>query len=179
MYRRFTAGLLTTTLVFLVMFAAFAGTTGGLRGRITDRATQHGIPNVRVTASSPSQTATATTDANGNFVFLSLSPDTYAISVAPPGYDAAVQSGVTVVSDQVQVASLVAVKTLRTIGRTTSRSTSNIVRPGTTSDVYSVNAATQQAVQALGGPGSLNQAYSGMASVPGISLPPSNWTASR
>jgi hypothetical protein len=171
MYRRLSAGLLTAALVFLTMLPVFAGTTGGLRGRIIDRETQHGIAGVKVTVASPSQSATATTDAGGSFVFLSLSPDTYTISVAPPGYDTAVQSGITVVSDQVQTASLVAVKTIRTIGRTTSRSSSSIVRPGTTSDVYSVNAATQQAVQALGGPGSLNQAYSGMASVPGISVP--------
>jgi hypothetical protein len=171
MYRRFMAGLLTTALLILAMVPALAGTTGGLRGRITDSSSRLGLAGVRVTVSSPSQNATTTTDGNGNFVFLSLSPDTYTVSVAPPGYDAAVQSGITVVSDQTATASLSAVKTIKTIGRTTSRSGSNIVKPGTTSDVYSVNAATQQAVQALGGPGSLNQAYSGMASVPGISVP--------
>jgi hypothetical protein len=171
MFRRLCAGLLTAALVFLTILPVLAGTTGGLRGRIIDRDTQHGIAGVRVTAASPSQSATTTTDANGGFVFLSLSPDTYTLSVSPPGYDAAVQSGITVVSDQVQTASLTAVKTLRTIGRTTSRSSSNIVRPGTINDVYSVNASAQEAAKALGGPGSLNQAYSGMASVPGISVP--------
>jgi hypothetical protein len=177
MYRRLSAGLLVAALFFLNILPAGAGTTGGLRGRITDAATHAGIAGVRVTVSSPSQTASSTTDAQGSFVFLSLSPDTYTISVSPPGYDAVAQSGITVVSDQVQTTSLSAVKTIRTIGRTTSRSASNIVRPGTTNDVYSVNAQTQETVQALGGPGSLNQAYSGMAAITRTSR--SNSTACR
>jgi hypothetical protein len=171
MYRRVSAGLLIAALFLLTVLPALAGTTGGLRGRITDRDTHNGIAGVKVTVSSPSQTASATTDANGRFVFLSLNPDTYTLSVSPTGYDTVVQSGITVVSDQVQTAAFAAVKTLRTIGRTTSRSASSIVRPGTTNDVYSVNAQAQEAAQALGGPGSINQAYSGMASVPGISVP--------
>ncbi len=170
MYRRISAGLLTAALFLATLLPALAGTTGGLRGRITDRATGAGVAGVRVTLASPSQSATATTDANGNFIFLSLSPDTYTLGVAPAGYDATSQSGVTVASDQVQTASLVVVRTIKTIGRTTSRSGSNVVRPGTTSDVYSVNAAGAEATAALGGAGGLNQAYSAFASVPGVSL---------
>ena len=41
---------------------------------------------------------------------------------------------------------------------------------GTTSDVYSVNSAGQQAAQGLSGPGSLNNAYGAIASVPGVAL---------
>ncbi len=171
MYRRVSAGLLSAVLFLVSMVPVFAGTTGGLRGRVTDRDTHLGIAGVRVTLASPSQTATTTTDASGGFIFLSLNPDTYTISVAPTGYDTSVQAGLTIVSDQVQTAGVQVVKTIKTIGRTTSRTASNIVRPGTTSDVYSVNAAAQEAAQALGGPGSLNQAYSGMASEPGISVP--------
>lgn len=171
MVRRFSAGLLTAVLFLATLVPVLAGTTGGLRGRVTDRDSRLGIAGVRVTVASPSQAASTTTDAGGNFVFLSLSPDTYTISVATTGYDTAVQAGITIVSDQVQTAAVQVVKTLKTIGRTTTRSGSSIVRPGTTSDVYSVNASSQEAAQALGGPGSLNQAYSGMASVPGISVP--------
>jgi hypothetical protein len=170
MYRRLAAGLLSAALLILTILPVLAGTTGGLRGRITDRATGRGVPGVRVTLSSPSQSAAATTDANGTFVLLSLGPDTYTVSVEPEGYDATAQSGITVVADQVQTISLAIVKTIATIGRTSSRSGSNVVKPGTTSDVYSVNAAGQQATAALGGPGGLNQAYSAFASVPGVSL---------
>jgi hypothetical protein len=170
MQRRVSAGLLAAALVLLAILPVLAGTTGGLRGRITDRATGHGVPGVRVTLSSPSQSASATTDANGTFVLVSLSPDTYTVSVEPEGYDATAQSGINVAADQVQTISLAIVKTIATIGHTSSRSASNIVKPGTTSDVYSVNAAGQQAAAALGGPGGLNQAYSAFASVPGVSL---------
>jgi hypothetical protein len=45
------------------------------------------------------------------------------------------------------------------------------VRPGTTSDVYSVNAAGLRLPPAVGGPGSLNQAYSAIATTPGANVP--------
>ena len=45
------------------------------------------------------------------------------------------------------------------------------IKSGTTADVYSVNAAAQQAAAALGGGGSLNSAYSAVASVPGAYVP--------
>ena len=45
------------------------------------------------------------------------------------------------------------------------------MKSGTTSDVYSVNAAAQKAASALGGGGSLNSAYSAVASVPGAYVP--------
>ncbi len=170
MYRRVSAGLLSAVLVLLSILPALAGTTGGLRGRVTDRTTGRGVAGVRVTVSSPSQSAAATTDANGAFVFLSLSPDTYVLAADLEGYDAAAQSGITVVADQVQTISLAIQQTITTIGSTISRSDSNIVKPGTTSDVYSVNATGQATTSALGGPGGLNQAYSAFASVPGVSL---------
>jgi hypothetical protein len=61
MYRRVSAGLLIAALFLLTVLPALAGTTGGLRGRITDRDTHNGIAGVKVTVSSPSQTASATT----------------------------------------------------------------------------------------------------------------------
>ena len=45
------------------------------------------------------------------------------------------------------------------------------MRSGTTSDVYSVNAAGAAAAAAVGGPGGLNQAYSAIATVPGANVP--------
>ncbi len=170
MYKRLIVGLLTAVLAASSFGCAFAGTTGGLRGRILDRDTQKGLAGIRVSVVSPSQSASATTDASGTFVFISLVPDTYTISVQPPGYDAAVQSGITILADQVQQTSLTPGKITATIGRTTSRSASAIVKAGQTADVYSVNAAAAERAQTLGGAGSLNQAYSAMASLPGVSL---------
>ncbi len=42
------------------------------------------------------------------------------------------------------------------------------MRPGATSDVYSINAATQAAATAVGGPGGVDYGYSGLATVPGL-----------
>jgi hypothetical protein len=74
-------------------------------------------------------------------------------------------------ADQSVDLTLSAHKQLQTIGRTTARANTDLVRPGTTQNVYSVNQATQDAVQGLGGGGNLNSAYSALASVPGVSAP--------
>ncbi len=151
---------------------ALAGTTGGLRGRVIDQATGAGLPGAVVTATSPSQTESTQSDASGNFNFLSLAPDTYVVSAQVKGYDAASAAGISVLADQVQnVGSFSLAKVLKTIGAIRSRSSSNLVRPGTTSDVYSVNASQAAAAAAVGGPGGLNQAYSAIATVPGANVP--------
>jgi len=79
---------------------AIAGTTGGLHGHVVDAATGAPIAGAKVAATSPSQNETVTTDAGGVFVFISLSPDTYTITVTKDGYDIASLPGITVVSDQ-------------------------------------------------------------------------------
>jgi hypothetical protein len=168
--QRVVTGLLVAVLSISSMLPAFAGTTGGLRGQVIDLDTHKGLPGVKVSVVSPSQSATATTDANGTFTFISLIPDTYTISVQPPGYDSATQSGINIIADQTQNASLTTAKIVATIGRTVSRPASSLVRSGITSDVYTVNAAGAEAAQALGGSGGVNQAYSAMASVAGVSL---------
>jgi len=159
------AGLIST------MVPAFAGTTGSLKGRVTDAAGGAPIAGASVTAVSESQTATATTDTGGGFIFISLVPDTYTVTVAKTGYDTASQPGQTIQADQSSSLNISLNKTLKTIATTRSRSAADYVRPGTTSDVYSVNPSAQKATKALGGSGSLDQAYSAIASVPGVSIP--------
>ena len=61
---------------------------------------------------------------------------------------------------------------LREIGRVTARSSSALVKPGTTADVYSVGREQQDRISALGGGGGLNSGYSAVASVPGAYVPP-------
>ncbi len=146
---------------------ANAGTTGAIVGRVLDATTKAPVAGARVNIASPSQQAATVTDASGQYRFLSLAPDTYVLTVEREGYDPASIAGVTVLADQTQNVAVSATRTLRTIGRVTSRSASDLVKPGTTSDVYSVNAAGAAAAQALGGPGGLNTAYSAIASVPG------------
>lgn len=147
-----------------------AGTTGGITGRVVDVRSHTPLAGVLVTANSPSQNARSTTDATGTFRFLSLAPDTYTLSFTKEGYDPVAQPGLTVVADQVQTYNASLLRTLRTIARVTAQSSAALVKPGTTSDVYSVNAARQIAAQGLTGPGSLNNAYGAIASVPGVVL---------
>ncbi len=172
MRRRNVRLLLLLAYMLTLVAPSLAGTTGGLRGRVVDAATNAGVAGVVVTATSPSQSASTTTDPGGNFNFITLSPDTYTVSVARQGYEAASNGGVSVFADQVQnVGTLNLAKALRRIGQVSARNSTNLVRPGTTSDVYSVNAAGQAAAQAVGGPGGLNQAYSAIATTPGANVP--------
>ncbi|MGA8575615.1 MAG: TonB-dependent receptor [Candidatus Cybelea sp.] len=158
--------------VALLPLPVLAGTTGGVTGRVTDDQSHAPLAGVLVTANSPSQIATSTTDASGTFRFLSLRPDTYTISFSKSGYDPITQPGLTVVADQVQTYNVSMHRMLRTIARVTAQSAAALVRPGTTSDVYSINASGQQARQGFAGPGTLNNAYGAIASVPGVLLDP-------
>jgi len=167
MTRRVWLYVLLCVVLTCVPLRGIAGTTGGLAGRVTDAASGAPIAGVRVTATSPSQAASGDTDSSGNFRFLSLAPDTYTLSAEHSGYDPSSLSGVTVIADQTQTLSLTLAKTLRTIGKVSARSSADLVKPGATSDVYSVNAAGAEAAQSLGGPGGLNSAYGAIASVPG------------
>lgn len=154
----------------LLPLGTFAGTTGGITGRVVDSQTQAPIAGVTVTANAPSQSASSTTDATGTYRFLSLEPDTYTLSLTKEGYDPLTQPGLSVFADQTQTVNVVLIKTLKTIAHVTSTTAANLVKAGQTSDVYSVNAAGQQATQGLTGPGSLNNAYGAIASVPGVNL---------
>ena len=156
----------------LLPLQAVAGTTGGVTGRVVDAETHQPLAGVLVTATSPSQSATSTSDPSGTFRFLSLRPDTYTISFSKSGYDPITQPGVTVVADQIQTYGASMTRTLRTIAHVTAQSANALVKPGTTSDVYSINAAGQQARQGVAGPGTLNNAYGAIASVPGVLLDP-------
>ncbi|HTX58873.1 MAG TPA: carboxypeptidase regulatory-like domain-containing protein, partial [Verrucomicrobiae bacterium] len=150
---------------------ARAGTTGGLNGTVAERGTGAPIAGARVTATSPSQLAVALTDARGHFSFVSLAPDEYTISVSKPGFDSASYPGIAVFADAQQTLSLTLRKTLHTIASVSSRNASDLVRPGTTADITSIDGAQQARASALGGGGDLDSAYSAIASVPGAFVP--------
>jgi hypothetical protein len=151
--------------------AAFAGTTGDITGTVLDSVSGKPVAGAKVTAVSPSQVATTTTGDDGKFALLSLAPDSYTLSVEAQGYDQLSESGIGVFADQSQRVEFKAQKTLKTIGKITTRSNSALVRPGATSDSYSVDAATTDRTTGLGGGGSLNQAYSALSTVPGVYVP--------
>jgi hypothetical protein len=156
--------LITTSL-------ARAGTTGGISGIVNEVGTSTPISGVEVTVTSPSQSAATTTDARGHFAFVSLAPDEYTISLQKTGYEPLSYAGVAVLADAQQTLTFNMRVALKTIASVTSRSASSLVKPGTTADIYSINAAQQQRTAVLGGGGALNSAYSAIASVPGAYVP--------
>jgi TonB dependent receptor/Carboxypeptidase regulatory-like domain len=165
----FAAVLLLLTFVVAGPVSALAGTTGTVNGTVVDAQSNKPLAGAAVTAQSPSQTTRTTSDASGRFSFISLAPDTYSISVAASaGYDASVINGVTVQADQTLSLTLQQTPKLKVIGAVTSRAASALVKPGTTTDVYSVNALVQDKASVVGGGGSLNSAWSAISAVPGV-----------
>ena len=153
--------------------SVLAGTTGAITGAVVDATTSKPIAGARVSATSPSQSASTTTDTNGRFTFISLTPDTYAVSVAEgAGYDTTSVSGVTVQADQTVAVNLTPALKLKVIGKVTSRAASALVKPGTSADVYSINAVTQDKSSVVGGGGNLNSAWSAITTVPGVFVAP-------
>src|SRR6202048_2924016 len=145
----------------------YAGTTGAIVGRIVDQSSGAPVAAANVSLVSPSQSATSPTDANGGLRFLSLAPDTYTGTIARPRYEPLSLAGVTVQADQTQTLNRALAPRLQRIGGTTARRATDLVKPGTTSDVYSVSGAMQDAAQGLGGPGGLTNAYSAIQAIPG------------
>ena len=167
------ARILAFTLCCVLAASGFgvAGTTGRILGTVTEVSNGVPIAGAKVVIASPGQTEAATTDAQGHFAFISAEPDTYSVSVSKSGYDP-VSAVVTVQADQTISINPVLVKSLATIATTRSRSPSSLVRPGTTSDVYSIGSAQQQRLASMGGAGGLMSAYSAIQSVPGVYVPP-------
>ena len=164
------AALLAFAFVLQATSSVLAGTTGGVNGNVTDE-NHRPLSGAKVTIASPTQSATTSTDAAGHYAFLALLPDTYTVTVTQPGYAPDSVGGVTVQADNTVNIDLHAQHQLKQIGTVTSRSNTELVRAGVTSDVYSVSAAQATAAQGLGGGGSLNQAYSAVAAVPGAYVP--------
>ena len=88
-------------LVWLIRLPALANTTGTLTGRLLDQ-TGRPVAGASVTALSESQRALATTDLSGFFVFVSLQPGTYALTIQKSGYRPVAISGVLVQSNASQ-----------------------------------------------------------------------------
>jgi hypothetical protein len=149
-----------------------AGTTGSLLGTIVDAKSGAPLAGVALSAVSPAQAATARSDANGRFALLGLSPDTYVVSVERAGYQTSVRAGVTIAADQSATLDVRLVANLATIGRTQTQAAPDLVRPGVTADVTTIDAETQAKLSGLGGGGTQDAAWSALASVPGVFVQP-------
>jgi hypothetical protein len=148
---------------------SLAGVTGNITG-VVRASSGSPILGVDVRAVSPSMTRIATTDDKGHFVILALAPDSYAIYLTRSGYQDISFAGITVFADQTQAVAYTMRKALPTIAHVTSAGAASLVQPGVGSDVYSVTSEQAAAAAPLGGPGNLNNAYSAMASVPGVQV---------
>jgi hypothetical protein len=150
-----------------------AGVTGTLNGTVVIEQSNAPIASANVTASSVSQTITTLTDKGGHFTFVSLIPDTYTITATKEGViEAIVQHGITVLADQVRTLVLTARPYVKTLAVIPARATTGLVSPGTTANVYSVNAAAQARTASFGGGGSSDQGYSALAALPGSYIAP-------
>src|SRR5215467_4061815 len=150
-----------------------AGVTGTATGTVLVEGSNAPVASAKVTASSASQTATTTTDNSGHFGFVSLVPDTYSFTASKEGViETLIQRGVTILADQVANVVMVAKPYIKTLAAITSRASSDLVRPGTTANVYSVNAAAQARTASFGGGGSSDQGYSALAALPGAYIQP-------
>jgi hypothetical protein len=164
--------LLTLTALLCQGTMVLAGTTGQLAGTATDAVSGAPLVGAKVTAASPSQIATARTDSGGRFTFLSLDPDTYVVSIELSGYEETSVSGVTITADNSRTLNLPVQKALRTIGSVRTRAAGSLVKPGTTSDVYSVDSTAQSKASVAGGGGTQNSAFSALSTVPGVFVAP-------
>lgn len=93
------------------------------------------------------------------------------VTAKKSGYDSTVQGDVSVFADNARTVLLRLKKQLRDIANVHSQTAADLVRPGTGTDVYSVDRTTAQNAQALGGGGGLNNAYSAIALLPGVFVP--------
>ena len=164
--------LLAACLCLCCRESAGAGTTGTITGTVVNAETKAPIAGADVSVASPSQVARVTTDASGRFTFLSLGPETYTISVQHAGYTSVSITGISVFADQSQSIPIALQKSLKEIARVISRSSLSPVRPGTGTDVYSVNPGLAAAAATLGGGGGLNNAYSAIAAMPELTFRP-------
>ena len=157
--------------------AVASDTKGRMSGTIVGPDTKP-IAGATVTVQSASDSETTTTDAKGHYVFVSLMPDFYTVTVHSEGFRDEKRSEIFVQADLVKDESIALTDPLKEIGHVTARSRSSLVQPGTTADVYSINTAQQNAAQALGGGSQRDSIISSVASVPGVFVPvgqPGGW----
>lgn len=134
-------GVLAVLLAALCMLHALAGTTGVLRGQVVDRATLRPIAGAVVTAESPQALAKTTTDGNGNYVFISLAPGLYTVSVEARGFEPVSVAEAPVQADRAQT---LAISSYPHIKIVTDRgmgiwSRTTLVQRGNGSDLYTIS----------------------------------------
>ena len=125
---------------------AFAETAGIISGTVTDDRTRAPIAGVAVVAKSPSATYRTTTDAKGQYRFLSVLPDNYSVSFTKSGY-ASYSTIVVVINGSLQTVNAPISRTLKVIASTHARSAGSAFQRGMTIDTYTVTGSQIDMVQ--------------------------------
>jgi hypothetical protein len=125
---------------------ALAETAGIVSGTVTDDRTHVAVAGVAVVAKSPSATYRTTTDARGQYHFLSVLPDTYSLSLTKSGY-ASYSTEVVVLNGSQQTVNVPLSRTLKVIASTHARSAGSAFQRGMTIDTYTVTGAQIDTVQ--------------------------------
>lgn len=167
--RRLGVALILASLVFAGFSSARAlaqtATTGAISGTVTDPSGKP-LADVSITAASPSQTASAVTNARGFYSLVNLTPDTYTLSFQKSGYAAASVPGITVFQLQTITVNHQLQTQLRTIAAVRATGASNLVKSNQGSDVYSVSG--QQLTAATNPVDTHETLYQYLAVTPGI-----------
>ncbi len=151
--------------LLLTLTPAYAGTTGLLHGVITNSVSNEPVADVAVTATAPTGTYKAVTDAKGFYSIAGVYADTYTVSFAKAGFQPQSVTGVTVFADQSQTLNLAMTKSLTTIAKVVATSQGSAFKPRQTTDTYTV---TQTQIANLQG-SSLNLSESNLlTSLPGV-----------
>ena len=167
---RFTSATLAALITIISLCApAHAGNTGALNGYVL-MGVDTPVAGARVSATSPTESTTTVTSADGHFAFVALPPDTYSVSASKDGYETVRQDGVTVVEDNAVTVRLVT-QPIKTIGRVITVDRPSLLAPSVVTDVYTVLGRDQSVVSAFGGGGDLENAYSAIAALPGTFVP--------
>ena len=148
----FALRLLLASLIALFVGAqhpsrALASSVGSLSGTVISAQTKAPLPNVRVTATAPTGTYHATTNAHGFYSITGVYADTYVVSFELAGYESFSRTGVTVFADQAQVTDASITKALRTIARVTAQSIGGAFQPNQTTDTYTATGAQIEQTQ--------------------------------
>lgn len=146
---------------------AQAATTGSIQGTVTTADSGAPVPDVRVTATSPSGNRSAVTDARGFYTILLLNPDNYTVSFSKNGYETSTLYGVLVIQDQISSVNQKLrseTKTLATISVTSSNT--NLVQKNQGADVYTIGGT--QLAAATGGDNLHKTLYEYLQALPGV-----------
>ncbi|MFZ1124967.1 MAG: carboxypeptidase regulatory-like domain-containing protein [Candidatus Baltobacteraceae bacterium] len=148
-------------------FAA-GGQVGNISGTVVESETRAPVPGANVTIVAPTATFKTKTDARGFFSILGLPVDTYTLSIEDQGFESLTQTGVTLTGDQtLSLGQVRLLRELRTIARTTSRSTTGAFQPSQTIDSYSISG--NRLLQTTGKAATTNE-NNLLLAVPGVTL---------